>query len=292
MIKSMTGFGRGKYQTEGIELLVEIKAVNHRYCDIYLKLPRQLNFLEDKFRQTLTSFLSRGKIEVYVTYVDKVTQTSMVCIDDNLAKMYVDNLRTLQEEYDLIDDISVSLVSKFPDVLKIQSKDLDEQMIWGMAKSALDQALETLDSMRKFEGEKLDNNLKNRIKNVKDKLSRIAKKAPEVPIEYRRRLQERIDDILDGQVVDQNRLAMEVAVYADKCNIDEELERLQSHLAQFLSMLDEDEPIGRKMDFLVQEMNREVNTIGSKANNLDVVKDVVDLKSEIEKIREQIQNIE
>jgi uncharacterized protein (TIGR00255 family) len=292
MIKSMTGFGRGKVQGEEIECSIEIKSVNHRYRELFLKLPRQLTFLEDKFRDKISNTVSRGKIEVFVTYQGRSSSSTEVILDHHLAASYVKALRELQLGYQLTDDISVSLLSKFPDVMKLQPKEINENQFWKTIEIALEEALESLGAMRVYEGEKLAQNLKNRIENITEYMNHIQKKAPFIPKEYERKLTQRIEEILEHQGVDQNRLAMEVALFADRCNIDEEIERMKSHTEQFVALLKDKDAVGRKLDFLVQEMNREVNTIGSKANDTEIVKFVVELKSEVEKLREQIQNIE
>jgi uncharacterized protein (TIGR00255 family) len=292
MIKSMTGFGRGKVQGDEIEVLIEIKSVNHRYRDVFLKLPRQLNFLEDKFREKIANSVLRGKIEVYVTVQNRTLSSTEVMVDHLLAVSYLEALKELQFRYQLSDDISVSLLSKFPDVIKLQSKEINENNLWNSIEVGLEEALSSLGSMRTYEGEKLSQNLKNRIENIIIYMKNIQERAPFVPKEYERRLTQRIEEILEHQGVDQNRLAMEVALFADRCNIDEEIDRMRSHTEQFIHLLQENDSVGRKLDFLVQEMNREINTIGSKANDIDIVKFVVELKSEVEKLREQIQNIE
>lgn len=292
MIKSMTGFGRGKYQIEGVDVLVEIKTFNHRYCDIYVKMPRQISFLEDKVREIVGGYVSRGKAEVFVTYQERISDSTNVYLDTGLATSYINALETLKTQYNLKDDISVSLVARFPDVVKVQTNEVDEVRLWESIKTPLNEALKSLVSMREYEGKKLSENLKDRINGIAGFVSKIALRAPEIPKEYRAKLTNRIDEILSQQVVDEARLAMEIAIIADKCNVDEEIERLTAHNQQFLALIDSKDAVGRKLDFLVQEMNREINTIGSKANDLSIIKDVVDVKSEIEKIREQIQNIE
>jgi uncharacterized protein (TIGR00255 family) len=292
MIKSMTGFGRGKYQSEGVDILVEIKTFNHRYSDIYIKMPRQLSFLEDKVRGVVSGFVSRGKVEVFVTYMEHVSQSTDVFLDSGLADCYVSALKKLKDDYNLKDDISVSLVARFPDILKVQTSETDEGKLWDTLKIPLNEAGKSLILMRQYEGEKLAGVLRDRITCIRSYVDKIASRAPEIPKEYRAKLTNRIEEILSQQVVDETRMAMEIAIFADKCNVDEEIERLKSHTEQFLDLIEKKDPVGRKLDFLLQEMNREINTIGSKANDISLIKDVVEVKSEIEKIREQIQNIE
>lgn len=292
MIKSMTGFGRGKSQRDGMEFLVEIKTVNHRYSDIYIKLPRQIAFLEDKIREVVGKSVSRGKVDVYVSFDDFSEESKNVLIDEALAKTYIKSAELLRDKYNLIDDISVSLIAKFPDVLKVEKAEQDEEKIWNVLNEALGYALEALLDMRSVEGQGLKNDLIERTLYIENVVKEIRIRAPEVVKEYKIRLENRIKELLDQQVVDESRIAMEVALFADRCNIDEEIVRLLSHVTQFRETLDMKQPVGRKLDFLIQEMNREINTIGSKANDLNITKSVVDIKCELEKIREQVQNIE
>lgn len=292
MIKSMTGFGRGENSQDGKEFTVEIKTVNHRYSDIFIRMPRQIGFLEDKVRDLVGKAISRGKIDVYITYFNYGDDAKLVTLDEALAKTYISAAQSLRDKFSLKDDITVSLISKYPDVLKVEQAQEDEDLLWTMLKVAAQKALDALINMRAIEGEGLKNVLLDRADYIDGIVTEIAKRAPEIPKEYKLKLTARIKDLLDQQPLDENRLATEVAVFADRCSIDEELVRLASHIGQLREALSMDQPVGRKLDFLVQEMNREINTIGSKANDLSITKNVVDVKSEIEKIREQIQNIE
>ncbi|MCX7842688.1 MAG: YicC family protein [Clostridia bacterium] len=292
MIKSMTGFGRGGAQDEGREFLVEIKTVNHRYLDLFLKMPRQLGFLEDKVRELVGRNISRGKIDVYISFEDNGENAKEVLLDEALAKAYISALENLKEKFSLNDDISVSLVSRFPDVLRVEKAEDDEEKTWKLLKTALEAALDSLIQMRLNEGKELRNSLLEKADCIESVLSDIKKRSPEIVKEYKIKLENRIKELLDQQTVDENRLAMEVALFADRCSIDEELVRLGSHIGQLRDTLDSKQPVGRKLDFLLQEMNREINTIGSKANDLEITRHVIDVKSELEKIREQIQNIE
>lgn len=292
MIKSMTGFGRGSAQQEGKEFTVEIKTVNHRYVDIFVKYPRQLSFLEDKVREVVGKSLSRGKIDVYISFEDKGEDSKTVLLDEALAKAYISAIGLLKEKFELSDDASVSLISRFPDVLRVEKVEADEEKLWALLKTALESALESLIAMRIKEGDELKNSLLEKADFIESVLKLISQRSPEVVREYKAKLESRIKEIMEQQVVDENRLAMEVAIFADRCSIDEEIVRLGSHISQLRDTLNAKQPVGRKLDFLVQEMNREINTIGSKANDLVITKNVIDLKSEIEKIREQIQNIE
>lgn len=292
MLRSMTGFGRGEVREEGTEILVEIKTVNHRYCDIYLKMPRQLSSLEDRVRETVGKALSRGKIDIYVSYEDFSGEASSVMLDEGLAKAYIQALELLRDKFELKDDISTSLVSRFPEVLKAEKKQADEEKTWRILSEALDKSLESVILMRENEGEELKRSLLEKAALIEEVLNEIRLRAPCVVKEYKQRLEARIKELLEQQVMDENRLAAEVAIFADRCSIDEELVRMASHVVQLRDTLQMGGPVGRKLDFLVQEMNREINTIGSKANDIIITRNVLELKSEIEKMREQIQNIE
>ena len=292
MVRSMTGFGRGEVSRDGKEFTVEIKTVNHRYLDIFIKMPRQISFLEDRVRELVSKAISRGKIDVYITYANYGDDSRQVTIDEQLAKAYISALEELRDRFSLADDISVSLLSKCPEVLKVEQVEEDGEQLWEILKTALDDAVASLIRMREIEGEAMKKALLERADAIEVVIGKIEARAPEVPREYKTKLAERISDLLEQQVADESRIAMEVALFADRCSIDEELVRLKSHFGQMRQILDMDQPVGRKLDFLVQEMNREINTIGSKANDLEITRYVVDVKSEIEKIREQVQNIE
>lgn len=292
MIRSMTGYGRGEYENGGRKYVVEIKTVNHRYADIFVKVPRQISFIEDRVRQTVSKNLSRGKIDVFVNYESNEENSKLVVIDNVLAESYINAVRFLKDNYGLQDDISTSLISRFPDVLKVEKAEEDVDEIWEGLKVALDEAIDCVIKMRENEGEELKNDLLKKAAYVECLVGEISERAPEVVKDYKQRLETRIKELLEQQTIDESRLAMEVAIFADRCSIDEELVRIKSHINQLKEILDMDQPIGRKLDFLIQEMNREINTIGSKANDLLITKNVIEIKSEIEKIREQIQNVE
>lgn len=292
MIRSMTGFGRGDCQEDGKEFQVEIKTVNHRYSDVFIKMPRQIGFLEEKVRDLVAKAISRGKIDVYITYNNFGSDSKSVMLDESLARTYITAVEALRDKFGLRDDISVSLISKYPDVLKVEQTEEDEDKIWLMLKTAVENALSSLIAMREIEGEGLKTDITARALYMEKILREIAVRAPEVVKEYKLKLDTRIKDLLDQQSIDENRLAMETVIFADRCSIDEELVRLGSHVNQLKDALGSQQPIGRKLDFLIQEMNREINTIGSKANDLAITRNVVEIKSEIEKMREQVQNIE
>lgn len=291
MLRSMTGFGHCEYTENDITFTVEIKTVNHRYTDIFLRMPKQISSFEDRVRSIITSRIQRGKIDVYITYDNQSSQSLQVLLDEKLARAYCDALKRIAENLGLRDDISVSSLVRFPDIIRVEKQDNDEY-IGSVLEKAIDKAIDALLEMRSKEGEKLKDSLMANLSVIEDYTQKIKQKAPFVVIEYKEKLESRLSELIDIQRVDPARIAAEVAIFADKCSIDEELVRLSSHISQMRDMLNEGSPVGKKADFLIQEMNREVNTIGSKASDLEITKNVVELKSEIEKLREQIQNIE
>ncbi len=292
MIKSMTGFGRGISQANGKEFVVEIKTVNHRYMDIFTKIPRQISFIEDRMRELVGKYISRGKVDIYVSYDDMGEESKTVILDEMLAKAYIDAIGLLKQKFQLNEEISVSLISRFPDVLRVEKVDENEDEIWQILKSALEGALEALVAMRLKEGAEIRNSLLEKADFIEKTVKQIKDRSPDIVKEYKAKLESRINELMEQQSIDESRLAVEVAFFADRCSIDEEIVRLGSHISQLRDTLNSDQPVGRKLDFLLQEMNREVNTIGSKANDLSITRSVIELKSELEKIREQIQNIE
>lgn len=294
MVKSMTGFGRSEHCDGKRNIIVEIKSVNHRYNDISVRMPKKYSFAEEKIKSLVKDVIKRGKIDISVM-VENITESdSNVQLNTMIAEQYYENLKALAKNFNLIEDISLSLVASLPDVLKLKPDVDDEEAIIEMIKIPVSDAVKKLDKMRNEEGIKLAEDIILRGNVILDYVKKIEKRAPSVVSEYRERLHERISELLgDSMAADEERLAMETAIFADKCSITEELVRLNSHILQLKSSIERNnEPSGRKLDFLVQELNREVNTIGSKANDLEITKMVVNLKSEIEKIREQIQNIE
>lgn len=291
MLKSMTGFGHCEYSENGITFTIEIKTVNHRYFDTYLRMPKQLSGFEERVRSRLASKIGRGKVDVYITYENQSDDAMEVLLDERLARAYSTALKKIAESLSLRDDISVSSLARFPEILKVEKKDQDD-VIGVILDKAVDQAIAVLIDMREREGERLKESMLANLAVLENWLALIREKAPEVVKDYREKLEARINEMVDIQKVDPSRLAMEVALFADRCNIDEEIVRLASHIIQMRHMLNEGSPVGKKADFLIQEMNREVNTIGSKASDLEITRSVVEMKSEIEKLREQIQNIE
>ena len=287
----MTGFGRATYEVDGRTYTVEIKSVNHKYNDINIRLPRFLNSIEDELRKQIQANISRGKIDVFINFDNYSDKGYNIKINRNLAKEYLTELKSLADETGVPFELSVIDVSKLPDILKME-EDGDEELIAKELKVALSEALKNFVDMRTKEGEKLAEDMKKRVDWIEVKVGEIAKFSSTLVEEYIEKLETRVKELMKTDVVDETRLAQEIVIYSDKCSIEEELTRLKSHISQFNELLKGSSPIGKKFDFLVQEMNREVNTIGSKANCLEITNRVIDIKTEIENIREQIQNIE
>ncbi|WP_287587322.1 MULTISPECIES: YicC/YloC family endoribonuclease [Mogibacterium] len=296
MVKSMTGYGRGIYSDEQRSITVEIKAVNHRYCDISVKMPRRYAFAEEKIKAAAKEVLMRGKIEIGVSIDNFGKSETDVNLNLDAAKRYYDALTELGQNFDLSGDgqISLSLLAGMTDVLTTVPAAEDEEEFVKELMTALDEALTGISEMRAVEGEKLAADILKRAAIMENTKNAIAERAPKIEVEYKERLHTRINELLDGSVeISEERLALEAAVFADKSNITEELVRLGSHIDQLRSFINsEEEAVGKKIDFLVQEMNREANTIGSKANDMEITSRMLELKAEIEKIREQVQNIE
>jgi uncharacterized protein (TIGR00255 family) len=292
MIKSMTGFGRGEYEQDQKKFLVEIKTVNHRYNDIYIKLPKQIQYLENKVRDMLRNQLVRGKIDVFISYEDNSENPVNVLPDKALISGYMKALETIRDEFGVADDITLTLISKFPDVFRVEKREIDESRLWEILSEAVKRAVEATLDMRRQEGYETHKNLMEKTKKVMDELEKIKASAPLVVCSYREKLASRINELLQNQSVDESRIETEVALFADRCCIDEEIVRFESHVKQFINTMELDGPVGKKLDFIIQEMNREANTMGSKANDLDIIKSVVEIKYEIEKMRELVQNIE
>ena len=289
---SMTGYGRGAASLEGRELTIELKSVNNRFLDIGMKLPRQLSFLEDGLRKLLNDALSRGHVDVFVNYRNLRSDAKTVRVDEALLKAYLASAQESAKALDLEDDLTLSKALTVPDVTTILPADEDQQALLDLARTVMTEAIENLKAMRFKEGERLKLDLSARMDTMTGYAAAIERRAPAVVEEYREKLTARIEDLLGETEVDRARLATEVAIFADRAAIDEEIVRLNTHLVHFRELLTADEPVGRKMDFLVQEMNRECNTIGSKANDGELTSIVLLSKAEIEKLREQIQNIE
>lgn len=291
MIRSMTGFGRGKFEKDGREYLVEIKSINHKYCDISMRIPKSFNSIEYKLRKEIDSRVSRGKIDVYVEFNDNSNSELTVNFNKELAKVYIRHLKELGEETGINHELNVVDISKMPDVFK-RDDEKNEDLIFEETKIALNSAIDKFIEMKEFEGNKLKEDIEKRLDLISNKINEISNFSSGLVQEYIVKLETRIKELLKTDVVDETRLAQEIVIYSDKSSIEEELTRLKSHIAQFRELIKNNSPIGKKLDFLVQEINRETNTIGSKANSLEITNLVVDLKTEIENIREQIQNIE
>jgi len=290
MIKSMTGYGRGKYENDGREYTVEIKSVNNRYCDISIKLPRSISYLEEKIKKEITNKVSRGKIDVFVTFYNNSTSGKNIKFNRDLAGMYIAELKELAKEHLLKDDIKVTEISKFPDVLNIEN-DEDEELIWNELKFPLSEAINNFIEMKELEGKKIYEDLTKRIEDIQDETNIISENSTRLIKEYIVKLETRIKELLNTEKIDENRLAMETVIYADKCSVEEEITRLNSHIYQFKELI-KGNVVGKKIDFLIQEMNRETNTIGSKSSSIEITNLVIEMKTQIEDIREQIQNIE
>ena len=291
MIKSMTGYGKSTYSSNSREYQMEIKSVNHRYLDINVKLPRAISYLEDDIKKQISIMVKRGKIDVFITFDNNSDEGKDIRINTDVAKLYIKELRKLAEEENLLSNIEVTDISKFPDVLTIKNEQ-DDEIIKKEVIALSQEATLNLVKMREVEGEKISKDLLDRIKIVEDTTLEIAKLSTGLIDEYVVKLEARIKELLKTEDIDKQRLAQEVVLYADKCSVEEEITRLKSHIAQFRTLIESEEAVGKRLDFLIQEMNRETNTIGSKANNLEITNKVIDLKTELENIREQIQNIE
>lgn len=292
MIKSMTGYGSAKGSVEGLEISVELKSVNNRYLDTSVRLPRSFIFAEDAVKSAVQAHISRGKVDVFVSVDSSLSGDMTVKVNEPLLKGYIDAITHIAQENSLPDDITAMSVSRFPDVLSVEKKDLDAEAISRGIAEITERALKDFDSMRQREGEKLRDDVLSRLETINALVSAVEEKAPETVAEYRRRLEQKMSEVLGAAGVDENRILAEAAIFADHIAADEETVRLRSHMAQLRGMIEGNSPTGRKIDFLIQEFNREANTIGSKCQNSQIAYVVVDLKSEIEKIREQIQNIE
>ena len=291
MIKSMTGYGKGNISENLRNYQVEIKSVNHRYLDISVKMPRVLSYLEEDVKKVISSKVKRGKIDVFVTFENSSTEGKEIKINNEIAKMYINQLKQLAEEENILANIEVTEISKYPDVLSVQNTQDDEQIKKELIE-ATTIATDKLVQMRQVEGSKMAEDLLKRIEKINQKIEKISELSTGLIEEYAVKLENRIKEILKNQEIDESRLAQEVVIYADKCSIEEEVTRLKSHISQFKELINSDDAVGKKLDFIIQEMNRETNTIGSKANNLEITNGVIDIKTEIENIREQVQNIE
>lgn len=294
MIRSMTGYGRSQAVVDTMNITVELKSVNHRYFEFNSRVPRNYGFLDEKLKSYIGSRVSRGKVECYVSVENLEDDEIEILVNHSLAKSYLDALRDLAETNDLNlrDDLAMSSLARYNDIFTVHKKEADEEKIWNAVKSVVETAVDKFISMRENEGQKLKNDVLSRADLILQKVAIIEERSPETVKEYNDKLLARINEFLSDVQVDEQRLLTECAIFADKVAVAEETVRLRSHIDQLRQFLDSDEAVGRKTDFLVQEMNREANTIGSKAQDVTIARNVIDIKAEIEKIREQIQNIE
>ena len=291
MIKSMTGFGKYNDIMNDREYQIEVKSVNHRYLDISVKLPRQLSYLEDVIKKEVSTSIKRGKIDIFITFNNNSQEGRELKIDKDLAKTYIKEIKDISREEDIEPTIDFVELLKLPDVLNLKYNQEDEQIkqeVIGVLKVAINQLVK----MRSEEGNKIYDDLMKRIDTVENKIIKISEKSTGLIQEYVVKLEGRVKEILQTEEIDKSRIAQEVVIYADKSSIEEEITRLKSHISQFRNLLQSNEAVGKKLDFIIQEMNRETNTIGSKSNCLDITNNVIDIKTELEDIREQIQNIE
>jgi len=291
MIKSMTGYGRGQAQVEGLSFSIEIKAVNHRYGDINVKAPRLLSAYEADIKKRVASCLKRGKIDVFISQESSSELTATPVVNESVAKAYVAAFESLKEISGLSGDVSLEFLASQKDVLSFKEVEVDTDVLKTCLFEALDNALDAMLSMRIREGEATRVDIANRLRSIATEVDEIEKYAPTVPVEWQQKLKERLSRLQEKDG-DPQRIAQEIAIFADRCDISEEISRFHSHLDQFGKLMDNSEPVGRQMDFLVQELNREANTMGSKSNDAELTRHVVTLKSELEKIREQVQNLE
>lgn len=292
MIKSMTGFGRGEYADEKRKITVEMKSVNHRYLDVNIKMPKKLNFFESAIRNELKNYIQRGKVDIFITYEDLSEANVSVKYNKEVADEYLKYLKQMAQEFGLDNDIRVSTLSKFPDVFELEEQTVDEEALWSELQSCIKQASEGFVETRLKEGDNLKKDLISKLDGMLKDVEFIEERSPQIVAEYKEKLKDKVRDLLEDTKIDETRLMMEVTLFADKVCVDEELVRLRSHIETMRNNLIEGGSIGRKLDFIAQEMNREANTTLSKCNDLEIADRAINLKTEIEKVREQIQNIE
>ena len=292
MVKSMTGYGRAREMRNGRDITVEVRSVNNRYLDCTVKMPRAYIFAEDRMKARVQQAISRGKVDVFVTIDASAADAAVVAVNEPLARGYYDALTRLKTMFDLSGDITPEVLAKFPDVLAVTKAEEDVEAIAADICAVLDDALASYNAMRAVEGEKLAADVAGRITTIEAVVGKVEERSPQTVAAYRQRLETKMQEVLQSTAIDESRILTEAAIFADKIAVDEETVRLRSHIAQLRAMLVSDEPVGRKLDFLIQEVNRECNTIGSKCNDLTIAQDVVNMKAEVEKIREQVQNME
>ena len=292
MIKSMTGFGRGEATEGNRKITVEMKSVNHRYLDVNIKMPKKLNFFEAAIRNELKNFVQRGKIDMFITYEDFSESNVSVKYNADVAAAYFNYLKTMAEDFNIDNDVRVSTLSRYPEVFELEEQDVDEEALWALLQKAITEASEGFVETRIKEGENLKNDLIAKLDDMLGHVKFIEERSPKIVTEYKDKLYAKVKELMEDKDIDESRLLMEVTIFADKVCVDEELVRLHSHIASMKQSLIEGGSVGRKLDFMAQEMNREANTTLSKCNDLDIADHAIELKTEIEKVREQIQNIE
>ena len=288
----MTGFGRGHEVLNGRDITVEIRAVNHRYYEFSCRIPRSMGFAEEKLKSLLSGRINRGKVEVSVLVYNTGANDEKITVNKEVIREYIEALRSVKDEFSLNDDLSLSNVLRIPDAFTVIKEDVDEEQLWADVKQVAEQALAKFVAMREAEGERMKADFLARLSTIENWVGIIEERSPMIVEDYRKRLFDKMSEVLEGKGIEESRILLEAGIFSEKTAVDEETVRLRSHIAQFRTMLESAEPVGRKLDFLVQEMNRETNTIGSKVQDIEVTRIVVDQKSEIEKIREQVQNIE
>lgn len=292
MLKSMTGFGRYEHTNDKNKIIIEIKAVNHKFCDINMRMPKKLMIFENEMRTLIKKYISRGKLDIFITYENYINKTSSLKYNETLANEYVQYFERISKQFDIKNDIVVSKIIRCPEVLVLEEQPIDEDTIRTLLLEAVSQAVFKLINMRKVEGELLYSDFNLKLLNMKELVESIKESSKDVVKEYKEKLSIQLKELLDEVPIDESRLAMELAVFADRSCIDEEIVRLESHIQHMNKTLQQKDSVGRKLDFIAQEMNREANTILSKVKNLNISNMAIELKTNIEKIREQIQNVE
>ena len=292
MVKSMTGYGRARQTLHGRDITVEVRSVNNRYLDCTVKVPRTYIFAEDSVKSRVQKAVSRGKVDVFITIDATAADETVVAVNEPLARGYYEALTKIRDMFSLEGELTAAVLAKFPDVLTVTKVEEDLESVAGDICAVLDEALEAYNAMRAVEGVKLCEDIAGRVTTIETVVGKVEERSPQTVAAYREKLTARMQEVLQSTTIDESRILTEAAIFADKIAVDEETVRLRSHIAQLRAMLKSDQPVGRKLDFLIQEVNRECNTIGSKCNDLTIAQDVVNMKAEVEKIREQVQNIE
>ena len=292
MVKSMTGYGRARQTLHGRDITVEVRSVNNRYLDCTVKVPRTYIFAEDAVKSRVQKAVSRGKVDVFITIDATGADETVVAVNEPLARGYYEALTKIRDMFSLEGELTAAVLAKFPDVLTVTKAEEDLESVAGDICAVLDEALEAYNAMRAVEGVKLCEDIAGRVTTIETVVGKVEERSPQTVAAYREKLTARMQEVLQSTTIDESRILTEAAIFADKIAVDEETVRLRSHIAQLRTMLKSDQPVGRKLDFLIQEVNRECNTIGSKCNDLTSAQDVVNMKAEVEKIREQVQNIE